>query len=60
MRRPLRSVSFVCQRDDVHFALDDQVRSGDPEVDDSVLDVLGDVVRAHEQQIDGSIRARDE
>ena len=48
------------QRDDVHSGLDDEVGAGDPEVDDSVLNVLGYVVRAHEQQIDRRVRARDE
>ena len=31
-----------------------------PGVDDAVLDVLGDVVRPHEQQVDRRVRARDE
>ena len=36
----------------------DEVRARDPEVDDAVLDVLGHVVGAHEQQVDRRVRAR--
>ena len=40
--------------------LHDEIRAGDPEVDDAVLDVLGDVARADEQQVDRRVRARDD
>ena len=38
--------------------LDDEVRARHAEVDDAVLDVLGDVARPHEQEVDGRIGAR--
>ena len=42
---------------DVGLRLGDEVRAGDPEVDDPVLDVLGDVVRADEQKVDRRVPA---
>ena len=45
------------QRDDIRVGLDDEVRSRDAQVHDTVLDVLGDVARAHEQEVDRRIRA---
>ncbi len=42
---------------DAGLGLDHEVRPRDPEVDDAVLDVLGDVVGPDEQQIDRSVRA---
>ena len=46
------------ERDDVGIRLDDEVRPRHAEVDDAVLDVLGNVARAHEQEVDGSVGAR--
>ncbi len=40
-------------------ALADDVEAGDAAVDDTVLDVLGDVVRAHEQSFDRRVPARE-
>ena len=45
---------------DVGLCLGDEVRAGDAEIDDTVLDVLGHVVRTHEQEIDGRVGAGDE
>ena len=42
---------------DGRLRLGDEVRSGDPEIDHAVLDVLGNVVGAHEQQVDRRVRA---
>ena len=50
--------SELGQRLDVRLGLGDEVRAGDPEVDDAVLRVLGDVARADEQQVDRRVRAR--
>ena len=41
----------------VRLGLDDEIRARYPEVDDTVLDVLRDVARSHEQKVDGGIRA---
>jgi hypothetical protein len=43
---------------DLDVCLGDEIRAGDPQVDDAVLRVLGDVARPYEQQVDGSVRAR--
>ena len=40
-------------------ALLDEVGAGDPAVDDAVLDVLGHVGRAHEQDVDRCVAARE-
>jgi hypothetical protein len=48
------------ERDHLRARLDDEIRAGDPEVDHAVLDVLGHVAGAHEQQVDGRVRARHE
>ena len=44
---------------DVGAALADDVEAGDAAVDDAVLHVLGDVVRAHEQPFDRRVAARE-
>ena len=46
------------ERQDIRLRLDDQVRPGHPEVHDAVLDVLGNVARPHEQEVDGRIGTR--
>ena len=43
----------------VRADLGDEVRAGDPDVDDTVLHVLGDVVRPDEQEVDRSVLAGD-
>ena len=48
------------ERDHVGISLDDEVRARDPEVDDAVLGVLGDVARPDEEQVDRRVRARDD
>ena len=45
--------------DDVGLRLGDEVRAGDPDVHDAVLDVLRDVVRPDEQQVDRRVLAGD-
>ena len=49
--------SELGQRDDVGLGLDDEVRTRDAEVDDAVLDVLRDVARADEEQVDRRVCA---
>ena len=44
---------------DVRPALAHDVEPGDAAVDDAVLHVLGNVVRAHEQRLDGGVAARE-
>jgi hypothetical protein len=46
------------QLGDVRAGLGDEVCAGDPDVDDAVLDVLGDVVRPDEQEVDRRVPAR--
>src|SRR5437762_7561705 len=46
------------QLDGVRACLGDQVRAGDPDMDDAVLDVLGDVVRTDQQEVDRRVLTR--
>ena len=46
------------ERDDVGIRLDDEIRTRHAEVNDAVLDVFGNVARAHEQEIDRGVCAR--
>lgn len=44
---------------DLRLALLDEVEARDAAVDDSVLNVLGDIRGAHEQDVDGCVSARE-
>ena len=52
--------SELGESDDVGVRLDDEVRSRYSQVHDAVLDVLRDVTRADEQEVDGRVGARDD